>query len=218
MVTWMSLPDTPPVGACHLEPSGPVPVKPQRFREILRLNVNKARRHILLFIFFTLIYLSDTKRTHFSVLWRNEAGIWQQHGREDGGNLWILYQHVINSSRTQCLSYRSKYVLSLEREKGARHSLHLLFWHQQQLRWYNYNHMFIYSVRPSRDHPVKKNSDDKLSSLEGFYSSAVFKCKCRKCWSNQTKCRMTNKIIWGRIRDPRIHELCDFGLHKHNSQ
>lgn len=155
MVTWMSLPDTPQAGACHLEPSGPVPVKPQRFREILRLNINKARRHILLFIFFTLIHLSDTKRTHFTIPWKNKAGIWQ-HGWEDGGNLWIFYQHVIKSSRTQCLSYRSKYVPNLEREKCARHSLHLLFWHQQQLRWSNYNHMFIYSVRHSRDHPVKK--------------------------------------------------------------
>lgn len=131
--------------------------------------------------------------------------------------LLFFYQQVINSSRTQCISSRSKYVLSLKHEKCARHSLDLHFRHQQQLRWYNYNHMFIYSVLHSRGHPVKKNSD-KLSSLEGFYSSAVFKCKCSKCWSNQTKCRVTNKIIWGRIRDPRIHELCDFGLHKNNSQ
>lgn len=88
--------------------------------------------------------------------------------------------------RTWRLSYRSKYVPSLEREKHA--TANLLFRHQQQLRRYKYNHMFIYSVLHSTDHHAKKKSDDKLCPLEGIYSSAVFRCKYIKCWSNERNC------------------------------
>lgn len=73
----MSLPGTPQEEASHLEPSGPEPVKPQQFRENLRLHINKAHSEI---IFFTLTHESNIKHTGCKC-WdylKNEAGLWTQ--------------------------------------------------------------------------------------------------------------------------------------------